>query len=143
MKVLELKGKLEDLPEIAEKMLKFAGEEFKIWTFSGELGAGKTTLIKSIAGRLGVTDSVSSPTFSIINEYETKEGDVIFHFDFYRLNDLPEVYDIGTEEYFESGNYCFVEWPQIAESLLPETYLKIEIKPSGNERVFRAEKILI
>jgi tRNA threonylcarbamoyladenosine biosynthesis protein TsaE len=122
------------LPEIASQIIGLAGES-KVWIFEGELGAGKTTLIKELCEQLEVVDNVSSPTFSIVNEYETTEGEAIYHFDFYRIRSEAEAADIGVDEYFYSGNYCFIEWPSKIPSLLPEEYLKITlILVSGNQR---------
>ncbi|MCF8430047.1 MAG: tRNA (adenosine(37)-N6)-threonylcarbamoyltransferase complex ATPase subunit type 1 TsaE, partial [Bacteroidia bacterium] len=93
-------------------------KDYKIWTFTGEMGAGKTTLIKSICKNLGVIDEVNSPTFSLVNEYKTKNGEIIFHFDFYRIKSMHEAYDMGIEEYFESGNICLIEWPNMIDDIL-------------------------
>jgi tRNA threonylcarbamoyladenosine biosynthesis protein TsaE len=114
-------GGLEELDDVALKIIEFAGN-IKFWIFEGEMGAGKTTLIKSICHQLNVKDNVSSPTYSIINEYESVKGEIIYHFDFYRLKEESEALDIGAEEYFESGNYCFVEWPSKVSSLLPDSH---------------------
>ena len=91
------------------------------------MGAGKTTLVKAFCQVLGTIDVVQSPTFSIINEYRTGEGESVFHFDFYRIRKLEEVYDIGYEDYFYSGSWCFLEWPEMIESLLPENVLRLKI----------------
>ena len=91
------------------------------------MGAGKTTFIKAICLALGVTDIVQSPTFSIINEYRTQAGDPVYHFDFYRIKKIEEVYDLGYEDYLYSGNYCLLEWPELIEKLLPEGTLRISI----------------
>ncbi|WP_416864535.1 MAG: tRNA (adenosine(37)-N6)-threonylcarbamoyltransferase complex ATPase subunit type 1 TsaE [Imperialibacter sp.] len=128
------------LPEIASQIIGLAGES-KVWVFEGELGAGKTTLIKELCEQLEVVDNVSSPTFSIVNEYETTEGETIYHFDFYRIKSEVEAVDIGVDEYFYSGNYCFIEWPSKIPSLLPEEYLKITlILVSGNQRKILLER---
>ncbi len=115
-----------ELSQVAEKLLKEFGT-IPIWLLEGEMGAGKTTLIKAICTVLGVSEDMSSPTFSIINEYQADEA-VIYHFDFYRVEESSELYDLGIEEYFFSGSQCFVEWPAIAEPLLPENYVEISIK---------------
>lgn len=131
---------LADLDEAAGKLLSFAAGE-KIFVFEGDMGAGKTTFIKSIAKALGVGDLVSSPTFSIVNEYDAA-GQPVYHFDFYRINDLREAYDIGYEEYFYSGNICLIEWPQKITPLLPGSYIKIEISiVSESERTLVISKI--
>ncbi|MCY1514757.1 tRNA threonylcarbamoyladenosine biosynthesis protein TsaE [compost metagenome] len=123
-----------DLAGAAEALLTFA-EGQKFFVFEGEMAAGKTTFIQAICKALGVEDRVSSPTFSIVNEYEMA-NDLIYHFDFYRLKSLQEAYDIGYEEYFFSGHYCFIEWPQKVAPLLPENYIRVELQiKSENERV--------
>jgi len=116
---------LTGLPAIAEEMMNDA-EDTKVWLFTGEMGAGKTTLIKFLCRKLGVADTMSSPTFSIINEYAT-DGGRVFHFDFFRIRNEAEAFDIGTEEYFYSGNYCFVEWPEKIPGLIPPEYVHIKI----------------
>ena len=98
-------------------------QENKIWLFVGEMGAGKTTTIKNICEQLEVRDEVSSPTFSIVNEYLSPQKGVIYHFDCYRIEDEDEAFEIGIEDYFYSGNLCFIEWPQKIESFIPEQYL--------------------
>jgi len=121
-----------ELNAVAKELLAFAkGDKFFI--FEGEMAAGKTTFIKSFCEVLEVEDVVSSPTFSIVNEYESPNGSV-YHFDFYRLKNIQEAYDIGYEEYFYSGDYCLVEWPSKVEELLPEKYIKVEIEITGNEQ---------
>jgi tRNA threonylcarbamoyladenosine biosynthesis protein TsaE len=107
-----------------------------IWTFDGEMGAGKTTLIKAVCKQLGVVDEVSSPTFSLVNEYKTTIGKTIYHFDFYRIKNIEEVYDIGYEDYFFSGNICLIEWPEkVSELLENEDIFSIKIeKLSDDER---------
>lgn len=100
--------------------------------FYGEMGSGKTTLIKVLCSRLGVADTMSSPSFSIVNEYRDKDDFPIYHFDFYRIENTREALDIGTEEYFYSGNLCLVEWPERINDLIPENHLKINIKLVGD-----------
>lgn len=117
---------LKDLSDVAKELMA-ASNGMKVWLFEGEMGSGKTTLIKSICVLLGITDEPSSPTYSIINEYQANIGSSIFHFDFYRLEKESEAYDMGVEEYFDSGSYCFVEWPERVESLFPLHYLRIKI----------------
>ncbi len=115
-----------DLLPAARELLK-AFPEGRVFAFYGDMGAGKTTFIKAICHSLGVMDIVQSPTFSIINEYKTSTGESIFHFDFYRIKKLEEVFDIGYEDYIYSGDYCFVEWPELIESLLPDDAIRIRI----------------
>jgi tRNA threonylcarbamoyladenosine biosynthesis protein TsaE len=127
----------EDLDGLSKKIIEFA-EEFKIWIFVGEMGVGKTTLIKKICERLGVIDLVNSPTFSLVNEYEDVEGTKYFHFDFYRIKNETEAMDIGVEEYFYSNYHCFIEWPEKIFGLIPEKHLKIEINlaDKNTRRIF-------
>jgi tRNA threonylcarbamoyladenosine biosynthesis protein TsaE len=108
---------LPDIAEVAKKIISLA--ENKVLLFYGDMGVGKTTLIKEIARQLSVDDVTSSPTFSIVNEYLTNSGESLYHFDFYRINDENEVYQFGAEEYLDSGNWCFIEWPEKVENLLP------------------------
>ena len=98
----------------------------KVFAFYGKMGAGKTTFIKAICEELGVDDVITSPTFAIINEYSGKD-DTIYHFDFYRIKKLEEVYDMGYEDYFYSGALCFIEWPELIEEVLPEDAVKVQI----------------
>ncbi|WP_423146579.1 tRNA (adenosine(37)-N6)-threonylcarbamoyltransferase complex ATPase subunit type 1 TsaE [Rubrolithibacter danxiaensis] len=128
----------EQLSEAAIHLLHFIGNE-KILLFYGEMGAGKTTFIKAICKELGITDTVSSPTFSIVNEYVSPSGPV-YHFDFYRLKNETEALDLGYEDYIYSGNYCFIEWPEKISSLLPAKACRVELKvKSGQERLLQAE----
>ncbi len=120
------------LPNAAKQLIEFAGED-KILLFYGEMGAGKTTLIKAFCVAIGVEDAVSSPTFSIVNEYHCPDG-IIYHFDFYRLKTQAEALDLGLEEYLYSGNYCLIEWPEKIPDLLPEKYLKISIEAQPDQR---------
>ncbi len=126
MDVFEFRS-LEQLSSASDWVIKKAGEK-KIVAFYGEMGAGKTTLIKGICKQMGCTSNVTSPTFAIINEYSLDSNNSVFHFDFYRLQNFQELLDIGFEEYLFSGNYCFIEWPEISEPLLPENTLKIRIE---------------
>lgn len=123
---------LADLPMVAAALLK-AESHSKVWLFVGDMGAGKTTLIKEICKRVGVKDAMSSPTFSIINEYETATGQKVFHFDFYRIKKEDEARDIGAEDYFYSGSYCFVEWPERVPNLIPDQYTVIKIEAVDSE----------
>lgn len=117
---------ISDLQEIAKALLKEA-MPCRIWLFYGEMGAGKTTLIKEMCTALGVTDNMSSPTFSIVNEYATSGRETVYHFDFFRIKNEAEAYDIGTEDYFDSGNYCFIEWPEKIPSLIPASHAEVNI----------------
>ncbi|MFT6747572.1 MAG: tRNA threonylcarbamoyladenosine biosynthesis protein TsaE [Glaciecola sp.] len=108
---------LDELPEVAKLILKTHPDK-KVFLFNGQMGAGKTTLIKELCCQLGVSDSISSPTFSIVNEYRGRNSPV-YHFDFYRIKHVAEAYDMGAEEYFFSDNYCFIEWPEKISNLLP------------------------
>lgn len=131
-----------ELPQVAASLLEtFHSDRF--FAFFGNMGVGKTTLIKEICATLGVEDNVCSPTFSIVNEYVSSEGESIYHFDFYRLKNLEETYDMGYEEYFYSGNYCFVEWSEKVETLLPDTYIRVNITEESNgARKFLAQRII-
>ncbi len=117
---------LSELDNLADTILKFAANR-RIFALYGPMGAGKTTLIKSICHRLGVTDEVNSPTFSIINEYMTLEQEPVYHFDFYRINKIEEAFDIGYENYFYSDSKCFIEWPEKIKQLLPPNTVQITI----------------
>lgn len=116
---------INELPLISAQILNYLAD-YRVILFFAPMGAGKTTLINELCRQLGVTDQTSSPTFSIVNEYQSSNG-LIFHFDFYRLKDEGEAYDLGYEEYFFSGNYCFVEWPEKIMTLLPPTVISIFI----------------
>jgi len=126
-------NQLSDLQGAAIALLNFSKQN-TIFIFEGEMGAGKTTFIKSICAQLGIEDLVSSPTFSIVNEYKSRMGNVVYHFDFYRIKNLNEAYDIGYEEYFYSGNICLIEWPEKIEELLPEKYVKVKIEVTGADQ---------
>ena len=116
----------DDLPDVAEAVIEALGRRTVV-AFRGEMGAGKTTLIREIAAQLGATDTVTSPTFAIVNQYKGKGGRRIHHFDFYRINDVREAYDFGYEEYFYSGDLCLVEWPEKIEQLLPDNAMTVRI----------------
>ena len=126
---------LAELPAAAQTFATFLGQNpgVSVVIFEGEMGAGKTTFIKAVCRELGVTDAVSSPTFSIVNEYETTSGKRLYHFDFYRIEEEQEALSIGALEYFDSGNLCFIEWPSKVPNLLPDHYLTVNIaaSPSG------------
>jgi tRNA threonylcarbamoyladenosine biosynthesis protein TsaE len=117
---------LKDLPDIAHGILN-AYPEDRVFAFYGDLGAGKTTLIKALCQALGVTEEVTSPSFAIINEYDAGGIDLVYHFDLYRIKKLVEVLDIGYEEYLYGGYYCFLEWADKIEELLPDRYVYISI----------------
>jgi tRNA threonylcarbamoyladenosine biosynthesis protein TsaE len=119
-----------DLLSAARQLIE-AFPESRVFALYGNMGAGKTTFIKTVCHELGVADIVQSPSFSIINEYKTRNGNSIFHFDFYRIKKLEEVFDIGYEDYIYSGSYCFVEWPELIEALLPEGTIRIKISGEG------------
>jgi len=125
----------EDLNSISKELIKLFNET-KIILFKGEMGAGKTTLIKQICANLGVGDITSSPTFSIVNEYRANNNRAVYHFDFYRIENEQEVMDLGYEDYFYNGSYCFIEWPEKIPNLIPEQHLIINIKiDDANNRV--------
>lgn len=119
---------LKTLDAAAAELVQYAGMR-KLWTIEGVMGAGKTTLVQHLCRQLGVRDEVSSPTFSLVNEYKTSSGQRICHFDFYRIKSIEEVYDMGYEEYFYSGDICIIEWPgKIKELLAGESVFEIKIE---------------
>ena len=136
MNPIEIKG-IQALPTAASSLLQQVKDATAV-AFYGKMGVGKTTLIKELCKQLNVTDVVNSPTFSLVNEYHTKDGGTIYHFDFYRINKLEEVYDFGYEEYFYSGNLCLIEWPELIEPLLPEGCLRLQIEeqPDGSRLLY-------
>ena len=113
----------------------------KVFLFYGEMGVGKTAFIKSICNHLNVIDVVSSPTFSIVNQYVNDQDEFMYHFDFYRTNNKNEIFDIGYEEYLFSDSFCFIEWPERLENLLPNKYLEIKMKLKDGNRVIRIKEI--
>ncbi|HXK99973.1 MAG: tRNA (adenosine(37)-N6)-threonylcarbamoyltransferase complex ATPase subunit type 1 TsaE [Dysgonamonadaceae bacterium] len=125
---------INDISEIRLAARRFLSEmgNNKIFAFYGEMGTGKTTFIKAVCEEMGVCEIVTSPTFAIINEYHTDKGEVVYHFDFYRIDKLEEVFDFGCEDYFYSGNVCFIEWPELVEPLLPPDTVKISITETEN-----------
>jgi tRNA threonylcarbamoyladenosine biosynthesis protein TsaE len=118
---------LENIYNVAEVFLKDY-PHYKVLAFRGAMGVGKTTFIKALCNRLGVDDTVNSPSFSIVNEYDTLKGDKIFHFDFYRIRHAEEAFDMGYEDYLYSGAYCFLEWPEKIEALLPTPRLELNFE---------------
>ncbi|WP_333821075.1 tRNA (adenosine(37)-N6)-threonylcarbamoyltransferase complex ATPase subunit type 1 TsaE [Ohtaekwangia sp.] len=117
---------LDELEEVARAIVTKLADT-PVWLLYGEMGAGKTTLVKAICDALQVDDVISSPTFSIVNEYQTRGGEKLYHFDFYRIKNEAEAWDIGTDEYFYSGNRCLVEWPEKIPSLIPAEYAALVI----------------
>ena len=113
----------------------------KVFLFYGEMGVGKTAFIKSICKHLNVLDVVSSPTFSIVNQYVNDQDEFMYHFDFYRTNDKNEIFDIGYEEYLFSDSFCFIEWPERLDNLLPNKYLEIKMKLRDGNRIIRIKEI--
>lgn len=112
-----------------------------VFAFYGKMGAGKTTFIKALCRELGVADTVNSPTFAIVNEYEDGQGEPVYHFDFYRIKRLSEAYDMGCDEYFNSGHPCFVEWPELIEDILPQEAVRVDISelPDGSRQVIMGD----
>jgi tRNA threonylcarbamoyladenosine biosynthesis protein TsaE len=131
---------LDNIRAAAHQFVAAMGDN-TVFAFYGKMGAGKTTFIKAVCEELGVTDVINSPTFAIVNEYRSDEaGELIYHFDFYRIKKLEEVYDMGYEDYFYSGAVCFIEWPELIEELLPGNAVRVDIEeqPDGS-RVVRFE----
>lgn len=128
-----------ELPAVARELLLFAGDH-RVFLFYGDMGAGKTTFIKALCAEMGVQETVSSPTFSIVNEYLFPEGSV-YHFDFYRLKNESEAFDLGYEDYLFSGQYCLIEWPEKISSLIPRKVVKVTLELLDDEkRSITAEK---
>jgi tRNA threonylcarbamoyladenosine biosynthesis protein TsaE len=132
--VTELKAAADDLIQ------KFPQE--RVFAFYGKMGAGKTTFIKSICRALGSGDNITSPTFALINEYMSGEMNSIFHFDFYRIKDIEEAFDLGYEDYIYSGNYCLIEWPEMIEPLLPEKMVVVKIEVQNDDTRLITAQIL-
>ena len=125
MKKIVIKD-LDDLGRAAEEFIRMAADN-RIFAISGSMGAGKTTFIRALCKILGAVDTVTSPTFTLVNEYFTNLGEKIYHFDFYRIEKTEEIYDFGFDEYIESGNYCFMEWPELIEEALPAEVISVRI----------------
>ena len=117
---------IDHIREAAREFIEHIGDH-RVFAFYGKMGAGKTTFVKAICEELGVDDVITSPTFAIINEYETPSNSPIYHFDFYRIKKLEEVYDMGYEDYFYSGSLCFIEWPELIEEILPDDAVRVSI----------------
>jgi tRNA threonylcarbamoyladenosine biosynthesis protein TsaE len=132
---LEIRS-ITNIKEMARLFLEATSDK-RVFAFYGQMGAGKTTFIKALCEELGVRETINSPTFSIVNEYGGKNNVSIYHFDFYRINSIEEAFDFGYEDYFYSGNYCFIEWPELVENLLPANCVKvyIEEKESGTRTI--------
>ena len=124
---------LANLSTTASEIISTLSQSPNIWLFRGEMGAGKTTLVKEICQQLGVKGHVQSPTFSLVNEYSTEAGETIYHFDLYRLKNAQEAYAIGIEEYLASGNRCIIEWPEQAEALWDMPHVTVRIRTSAEE----------
>jgi tRNA threonylcarbamoyladenosine biosynthesis protein TsaE len=122
---------IEEYPAAAKEFIASMGNN-RIFAFYGSMGAGKTTFIKSVCEAMGVEDAINSPTFAIVNEYEDCNANTIYHFDFYRIKSIAEVYNMGYEEYIYSDAYCFMEWPELIEELLPEETVKVTIEEDEN-----------
>jgi tRNA threonylcarbamoyladenosine biosynthesis protein TsaE len=122
---------LANIEDAAKKFLEINSGK-KIFAFYGEMGAGKTTFIKALCAGLRSVDVVTSPTFTLVNEYLTEDGDYLYHFDFYRIKKLEEAYDFGFEEYLDSGKFCFIEWPEKVEDLLPPSICNVRIKVNND-----------
>ena len=143
--IFSMEIKITSLDNIREAAKPFiaAMEDNTVFAFYGKMGAGKTTFIKAICEELGVTDVINSPTFAIVNEHRSDEtGELIYHFDFYRIKKLDEVYDMGYEDYFYSGALCFIEWPELVEEVLPGDAVKVTIEEvEDGTRSVRLESI--
>lgn len=122
---------LDNIQEAAKTFLQNMGNA-RVFAFYGKMGVGKTTFIKALCEQLGVEDVITSPTFALVNEYTSGKGEPIYHFDFYRIKKIEEVYDMGYEDYFYSGALCFLEWPELIDDLLPEDAVKVTIKANDD-----------
>lgn len=130
MNTLQIKN-IDEINKIAKEIIDLFGSN-KVFLFNGKMGAGKTTLIKAISETMGVDQTVNSPTFSIVNEYESDKGEIIYHFDCYRIKNIKEALDLGAEEYLYSGNYCFIEWAENIAPILPDSAVNINILETEN-----------
>jgi len=128
--ILEIKS-IKTIQEAARQFINQIGNR-TVFAFNGKMGAGKTTFIKAICETMGVKETVNSPTFSIVNEYEAADGRIIYHFDCYRINKIQEVLDLGAEEYLYSGNLCFIEWSENIASILPDSIVNVDIEEMEN-----------
>ena len=130
---MEIKiSSLDTIREAAKEFVATMGDS-RVFAFYGKMGAGKTTFVKALCTELGVEDVITSPTFAIVNEYRSDTtGELIYHFDFYRIKKIEEVYDMGYEDYFYSGALCFIEWPELIEELLPEEAVKVTIEENAD-----------
>lgn len=137
---MTLTASLEELETVASKVIDMA-KGATIIVFRGDLGAGKTTLIKNICKLLNVKDEVNSPTFSLVNEYHRESGVTVFHFDFYRIEEEAEAFDMGCEDYFYSSNLCLIEWPEKIENLLPKDRVEVEINLNEENRTFNIKRL--
>lgn len=132
---------IKSLSGIARELIEKFPEQ-RVFAFYGKMGAGKTTFIQAVCKELGSTDNVISPTFALINEYKTETMHSIFHFDFYRIEDMEEAFDLGYEDYFYSGEYCLIEWPEKIEPLLPDDFVEVKIEVQNNgERLISAQTV--
>ena len=131
---------LSELPIAAKKLLETFSDK-KTFAVNGQMGAGKTTFIKAICSEIGVKDNITSPTFSIVNEYLSDKGEKIYHFDFYRIKSINEAYDLGYEDYFYSNAFCFIEWPEKIAELIPNDCVVVNITLDGLKRIITANKI--
>jgi tRNA threonylcarbamoyladenosine biosynthesis protein TsaE len=129
---MEITFSLNEINNVAQKILE--QNPNKVILFHGEMGVGKTTLIKALAKQLGINETTSSPTFSLVNEYQTPDNQIVYHFDFYRLNKETEAMDMGADEYLFSGNWCFIEWAEKIPNLIPDAHsvITIEMLTNGN-----------
>ena len=133
---------IEELSKVSDLLISWR-DKSNIIAFYGNMGAGKTTLVKNLCSRLGIQDEVNSPTFALVNEYQTETFDSVFHFDFYRIKSLEEVFDIGYEDYFYGGSLCLLEWPELIDPIMPEHFLKVEIAlgDTDDSRVVRCSVV--